>query len=153
MNHGSLRLLQGSSDGKKSFSVTVTEGSYVLSDRSLPWSTFSAIFAFTPRRFAARSKVQGTSKSAQFWQRPSGSSPLLHLILRLLQKSPVVILTIKPNGQTQVIVDTYKLWRHVGVSVVDATSWIQVLSSQRLNFITLGDSVGRLYFEIVVTVG
>lgn len=44
--------------------------------------------ALTPRRFAGRSKVHGTSKSEQFWHRPSGSSLWLHLMLRLLQKSP-----------------------------------------------------------------
>lgn len=32
--------------------------------------------------------MQGTSKSEQFWHRPSGSSLALHLMLRLLQKSP-----------------------------------------------------------------
>lgn len=32
--------------------------------------------------------MHGTSKSAQFWHRPSGSSPLTHLMLRRLQKSP-----------------------------------------------------------------
>ena len=44
--------------------------------------------ALTPRRLAGRSKVQGTSKSRQFWHRPRGSSLAPHFILRLLQKSP-----------------------------------------------------------------
>lgn len=50
--------------------------------------TFSLVPALTPRRLAGRSKVQATSKSAQFWHRPSWSSPRLHLMLRRLQKSP-----------------------------------------------------------------
>lgn len=49
---------------------------------------FTLVPALTPRRLAGRSKVQGTSKSEQFWQRPRLSSLLLHLMLRLLQKSP-----------------------------------------------------------------
>lgn len=44
--------------------------------------------ALTPRRLAGRSKVHATSKSTQFWHRPSESSLRLHLMLRLLQKSP-----------------------------------------------------------------
>ncbi|KAJ5226129.1 hypothetical protein N7468_007354 [Penicillium chermesinum] len=41
-----------------------------------------------PTAFSRAVEGAGTSKSEQFWQRPSGSLLLLHLMLRLLQKSP-----------------------------------------------------------------
>jgi hypothetical protein len=91
--------------------------------------------ALTPRRLAGRSKVHATSKSTQFWQRPSASSLRLHLMLRLLQKSPkrqcsqFCRLTSgdPPNAKWSRVrrqageEASYRPWRRAGAFAVSAT--------------------------------